>query len=73
MDNNPQDPHDTPADQWFPSLPHEMRQEMMDFLDGYCEVAFQVWTRLEEECTTQKATHSSTPRVMIDIVKKIPH
>lgn len=45
----PRDPHEIPLEQLFPSLPAEQRIEMRDFLDDYCEIALQVFERLEHE------------------------
>lgn len=45
----PRDPHEIDLAVLFPSLPEEQREEMRDFLDGYCEVALQVFRRLERE------------------------
>ena len=47
--NLPIDPHDIDLALLFPSLPEDQREEMRDFLDGYCEVALQVFERLERE------------------------
>ena len=43
------DPHDIPLEELFPTLKPEQREEMKDFLDGYCEIALQVWERLEPQ------------------------
>lgn len=45
----PRDPHEIDLCLLFPSLPKERREEMRDFLDGYCEIALQVFERLERE------------------------
>jgi hypothetical protein len=45
----PRDPHEIDLALIFPSLPEDRREEMRDFLDGYCEVALQVFERLERE------------------------
>jgi hypothetical protein len=45
----PPDPHDIDLAVLFPSLPEDQREEMRDFLDGYCEVALLVFERLERE------------------------
>lgn len=45
----PRDPHEIELGLLFPSLPEDRREEMRDFLDGYCEIAFQVFERLERE------------------------
>lgn len=45
----PIDPHDIDLSLLFPSLPEDTRAEMRDFLDGYCEVALEVFERLERE------------------------
>lgn len=46
---NLRDPHETDLAELFPSLPPERRQEMREFLDGYCEIAYQILERLEHE------------------------
>jgi hypothetical protein len=43
------DPHEIDLAALFPSLPADRREEMRDFLDGYCEIALQVFERLERE------------------------
>jgi DNA primase large subunit len=45
----PRDPHEIDLSLAFPSLPEDWREEMRDFLDGYCEIALQVFERLEQE------------------------
>jgi hypothetical protein len=45
----PRDPHEVDLGFFFPSLPEERREEVRDFLDGYCEIALQVFERLERE------------------------
>ena len=45
----PRDPHEIDLGVLFPSLPEERRGEMRDFLDGYCEIALEVFDRLERE------------------------
>ena len=45
----PRDPHEIELAVLFPSLPEDRREEMRDFLDGYCEIALQVFERLERE------------------------
>jgi hypothetical protein len=45
----PRDPHDIELSLVFPTLPENRREEMRDFLDGYCEIALQVFERLERE------------------------
>jgi hypothetical protein len=45
----PCDPHEIDLGLLFPSLPEDRREEMRDFLDGYCEIALQVFERLERE------------------------
>jgi hypothetical protein len=45
----PRDPHEVDLSFFFPSLPEEQREEMRDFLDGYCEIALEVFDRLERE------------------------
>lgn len=46
---SPRDPHEIDLGLLFPSLPEDRREEMRDFLDGYCEIALQVFERLERE------------------------
>jgi hypothetical protein len=46
------DPHEIDLAELFPSLPPERRQEMRDFLDGYCEIAYEIFERLERERST---------------------
>jgi len=48
---DPIDPHSIDLGELFPSLPEGQREEMRDFLDGYCEIAFRVFERLERERT----------------------
>jgi hypothetical protein len=43
------DPHEIDLATLFPSLPPDRREEMRDFLDGYCKIAYQVFERLERE------------------------
>ena len=43
------DPHEIDLAILFPSLPASRREDMRDLLDGYCEVAYQVFARLERE------------------------
>ena len=43
------DPHEIDLAVLFPSLPADRREEMRDFLDGYCEVAYRVFARLERD------------------------
>lgn len=45
----PRNPHEIDLDLLFPSLSEDRREEMRDFLDGYCEIALQVFERLERE------------------------
>jgi len=45
----PRDPHEIELTLLFPSLPEGRREEMRDFLDEYCEIALQVFERLERE------------------------
>jgi hypothetical protein len=45
----PRDPHEIDLNLLFPSLPQDQRNEMRDFLDDYCEIALQVFERLERE------------------------
>ena len=45
----PRDPHEIDLSLLFPSLPEDRREEMRDFLDEYCEIALQVFERLERE------------------------
>jgi hypothetical protein len=59
----PRDPHEIDLAVLFPSLPEHRRKEMRDFLDGYCEIALQVFERLEREGnsridTSQRASYS---------------
>jgi hypothetical protein len=59
----PRDPHEIDLAVLFPSLPDNRRKEMRDFLDGYCEIALQVFERLEREGnsridTSQRASYS---------------
>jgi hypothetical protein len=59
----PRDPHEIDLAVLFPSLPVDRREEMRDFLDGYCEIALQVFERLEREenariDTPQQASYS---------------
>lgn len=43
------DPHDFDLGLLFPSLPEDQRADMRSFLDGYCEVALEVFERLERD------------------------
>ena len=43
------DPHEIDLAVLFPSLPAGRREDMRNLLDGYCEVAYQVFERLERE------------------------
>ena len=43
------DPHEIDLAVLFPSLPADRREETRDLLDGYCEVAYRVFARLERE------------------------
>jgi hypothetical protein len=45
----PRDPHEIDLELLFPSLPEDRREEMRDFLDGYCEIALQIFERIERE------------------------
>ena len=45
----PRDPHEIDLGKLFPSLQAAKRGEMRDFLDDYCEIALQVFERLERE------------------------
>jgi hypothetical protein len=45
----PRDPHEIDLALLFPSLPESRREEMREFLDGYCEIALQIFERLERE------------------------
>ena len=45
----PRDPHQIELGQLLPSLPEDRREEMRDFLDGYCEIALQIFERMERE------------------------
>jgi hypothetical protein len=49
MNESPLDPHDIPLEKLFPKLKPEQREPMRDFLDGYLEVALQVWERIERD------------------------
>ena len=42
-------PHEIALGESFPSLPQEMREEMRSFLDDYCEIALQIYERIERE------------------------
>ena len=42
-------PHEIALSEFFPSLPQERREEMRSFLDDYCEIALQIFERLERE------------------------
>lgn len=42
-----QDPHEIDLAALFPSWPADRRAEVRDLLDGYCEVAYRVFERLE--------------------------
>lgn len=44
-----QNPHEIALSELFPALPQERREEMRDFLDDYCEIALQIYERLERE------------------------
>jgi hypothetical protein len=46
---SPRDPHEIDLSVLFPSLPEDRREEMRDFLDGYCEIALEVFERIERE------------------------
>jgi len=43
------DPHEIDLAVLFPTLPEDRREEMRDFLDEYCEIALQVFERLEHD------------------------
>lgn len=45
----PRDLHVIDSEKVLPSLPESEREEMRAFLDDYCEIAFQVFERLERE------------------------
>ena len=55
MTHKPIDPHNIPLEELFPTLKPERRDEMRDFLDGYAEVAWQVWERMEHEWASNTA------------------
>jgi len=58
---SPRDPHEIDLSLVFPSLPEDRREEMRDFLDGYCEIALQVFERLERErLTSIDRSHQSS-------------
>lgn len=44
-----QNPHEIATSELFPSLPQARREEMRDFLDDYCEIALQIFERIERE------------------------
>jgi hypothetical protein len=69
----PRDPHEIDLAVLFPSLPEDRREEMRDFLDGYCEVALQVFERLERErSATIDAQHEdSYSKGKVDSPKQI--
>ena len=57
------DPHEIDLAVLFPSLPEDRREKMRNFLDGYCEIALQVFERLEREQgpridTSQQASYT---------------
>jgi hypothetical protein len=54
------DPHEIDLTVLFPSLPEDRRQEMRDFLDGYSEIALQVFERLERERSSNIDVPSET-------------
>jgi hypothetical protein len=66
MNHRPGDPHTIPLKALFPYLQPEERQAMRDFLDGYCEVAWQVWERLEGEPGARNIKIGK----VVDIIKK---
>jgi hypothetical protein len=72
MDDYPINPHDIPLEKSFPHLKPEERGAMREFLDGYCEIAWQVWERLEDECAVgkEKETNFMKIRKVVDIIKK---
>jgi len=53
----PRDPHDVDLEEMFPSLPESEREEMRAFLDDYCEIALQIFERLERERGAVDRTH----------------
>ncbi len=59
MDDYPIGFQNTPLELLFPSLKPEERAEMRDLLDDYCEIAWQVWERLESEHVTNGALKES--------------
>jgi len=69
MEYLPRDPHDIPLEELFPSLPADQRQEMRDFLDDYCAIAWQIWERLEAEHEADKELCTTRPDTVIDIIK----
>jgi hypothetical protein len=68
MNNQPIDPHDIPLEVLFPSLKPEERRAMRDLLDDYCEVAWQVWNRLESD----PLARNKALKIVADIVKREP-
>ncbi len=45
----PRDPHEIDLAELFPTLSAEKREGLREFLDRYCEVAYRVFERLEQE------------------------
>ena len=43
----PIDPHELDLADIFPTLAAERREEMREFLDRYCEIAYRVFERIE--------------------------
>ena len=52
--NEPIEPEETEFRDLFPALSEERRRAKREFLDGYLEVALQIFERLEKE---QKTGH----------------
>jgi hypothetical protein len=70
MDDYPIDPHTIPLEEAFPHLKPEERGAMREFLDGYCEFAWQVWERLEGERAAGEVPTFMKIRKVTDIIKK---
>lgn len=70
MDDEPVDPHTIPLEKAFPHLKPEEREAMREFLGGYCEVAWQVWERLENERAGGSEPSIMKIRKVADIIKK---
>ena len=69
----PRNPHEIDLAVLFPSLPEEIREEMRDFLDGYSEIALQVFERLERERNSRidPPCQTSYSEVKVDSPKQI--